>query len=292
MALEESEPKAIGSATALRAIATEPINEYCSRCGDWLIIGFSDEQLANAWHHKLLDEGYVVQLESFDEKWNVRAKNLSANHFTAVLIAGDIFDKPKPSNESLLVFKSFTVELVRLNTPVVAIAGNHDSPSLIDTETQLWRLFGSHIIGTERTAKNGGLIRIPTRCGTDLTGRIKKPLKLFAITGPKGAGKSSILDAICLVLYDKSSCNYYRLLMVFYSSLILSYSGFKLPNGAVCEAWATPIRSVNCCVSISEFLVLLFGMVSIGLTRERLTLCRSLGLGGKPPRPVAINWLS
>jgi hypothetical protein len=25
----------------------EPINQYCSRCGDWLIIGFSDEQLAN-----------------------------------------------------------------------------------------------------------------------------------------------------------------------------------------------------------------------------------------------------
>jgi exonuclease SbcC len=33
----------------------------------------------------------------------------------------------------------------------------------------------------------------------------KLNLDLFAITGPKGAGKSSILDAICLVLYDKSS---------------------------------------------------------------------------------------
>ncbi|WP_413167791.1 metallophosphoesterase family protein [Capilliphycus salinus ALCB114379] len=93
---------------------------------------------------------------------------VSSGDIDAVLIAGDIFDKAKPSNESLLVFKSFTVELVRLNTPVVAIAGNHDSPSLIDTETQLWRLFGSHIIGTERTAENGGLIRIQTRCGTDL----------------------------------------------------------------------------------------------------------------------------
>ncbi|ERT08740.1 hypothetical protein M595_1253 [Lyngbya aestuarii BL J] len=31
-----------------RAITIEPINKFCSRCGDWLIIGFSDEQLANA----------------------------------------------------------------------------------------------------------------------------------------------------------------------------------------------------------------------------------------------------
>ncbi|MEB3281205.1 MAG: hypothetical protein VKK42_20005 [Lyngbya sp.] len=67
--------------------AIEPINEYCSRCGDWLIIGFSEEQLANAWHRKLLDEGYMVQLESFDEKWEVKAKNLSGHHFTT-----DIFD--------------------------------------------------------------------------------------------------------------------------------------------------------------------------------------------------------
>jgi hypothetical protein len=66
--------------------AIEPINEYCSRCGDWLIIGFSEEQLANAWHHKLLDEGYMVQLESFESKWNVRA-NLSGHYFTT-----DIFD--------------------------------------------------------------------------------------------------------------------------------------------------------------------------------------------------------
>ncbi|WP_413167787.1 hypothetical protein ACL6C3_13925 [Capilliphycus salinus ALCB114379] len=66
--------------------AIEPINEYCSRCGDWLIIGFSEEQLANAWHHKLSDEGYVIRLESFDEKWEVRA-NLSTNHFTT-----DIFN--------------------------------------------------------------------------------------------------------------------------------------------------------------------------------------------------------
>ncbi|WP_152983535.1 hypothetical protein [Lyngbya aestuarii] len=37
-------------------------------------------------HHKLSDEGFVVQLESFDEKWNVRAKNLSGHHFTTDIL--------------------------------------------------------------------------------------------------------------------------------------------------------------------------------------------------------------
>ncbi|MCL1970486.1 MAG: exonuclease SbcCD subunit D [Candidatus Bathyarchaeota archaeon] len=66
----------------------------------------------------------------------------------AVVIAGDIYDRPIPGNEALRVFDDFLTELANYNVTVLLIAGNHDSPDRISyanrllTDKQLF-LYGS-----------------------------------------------------------------------------------------------------------------------------------------------------
>ncbi len=46
---------------------------------------------------------------------------------TAVVIAGDIYDRSNPSPESIKIFDDFVSKLVGYNLTVIAISGNHDS---------------------------------------------------------------------------------------------------------------------------------------------------------------------
>ena len=46
----------------------------------------------------------------------------------AVLIAGDVYDKPVPPAEAVQVFDSFLTSLADCGVPVFVISGNHDSP--------------------------------------------------------------------------------------------------------------------------------------------------------------------
>lgn len=45
----------------------------------------------------------------------------------AVLLAGDLYDKAQPSAEAIRLMSDFLVRLSRLNKPVFAVSGNHDS---------------------------------------------------------------------------------------------------------------------------------------------------------------------
>lgn len=44
-----------------------------------------------------------------------------------VLISGDVFDRPNPSEEAIKIYVSFLKELLDKNIKVIAISGNHDS---------------------------------------------------------------------------------------------------------------------------------------------------------------------
>lgn len=65
-----------------------------------------------------------------------------------VLIAGDLFDNFNPSVEAVELFYK-TLKRLSLNgkRPVIAISGNHDSPSLIDAPDPLARECGIILIG-------------------------------------------------------------------------------------------------------------------------------------------------
>ncbi|WP_066440214.1 exonuclease SbcCD subunit D [Chryseobacterium sp. CCH4-E10] len=65
-----------------------------------------------------------------------------------ILIAGDLFDNFNPSVEAVQLFYK-TLKRLSLNgkRPVIAISGNHDSPSLIDAPDPLARECGIILIG-------------------------------------------------------------------------------------------------------------------------------------------------
>jgi exonuclease SbcD len=72
-----------------------------------------------------------------------------------VLVAGDLFDNFNPSVEATELFYK-TLKRLSLNgkRPVIAISGNHDSPSLIDAPDPLARECGIILIGYPKAAIN------------------------------------------------------------------------------------------------------------------------------------------
>ncbi len=66
---------------------------------------------------------------------------------SAVLIAGDVYDKSQPSAEAVEVLDDFLTRLVELKQPVFLISGNHDSPERIN--------FGSRIMNQNQLYISG-----------------------------------------------------------------------------------------------------------------------------------------
>ncbi|MDO5560524.1 MAG: exonuclease SbcCD subunit D [Oscillospiraceae bacterium] len=57
----------------------------------------------------------------------------------AVIIAGDVYDKPMPSAEAVSLFDDFLSELALLRLPVFIISGNHDSAERIAFASKIMR---------------------------------------------------------------------------------------------------------------------------------------------------------
>lgn len=54
-----------------------------------------------------------------------------AGECDAVLLAGDLYDKPQPPAEAIRAVSDFLVALRRLEKPVFAVSGNHDAPEQV-----------------------------------------------------------------------------------------------------------------------------------------------------------------
>jgi DNA repair protein SbcD/Mre11 len=83
----------------------------------------------------------------------------------AVLIAGDIFDVPNPTAYAERIAYQFFCELQAAGIPAIAIAGNHDSASRIDSIAQLLSLAGVRALGKVRRSADGGTINLNTKSG-------------------------------------------------------------------------------------------------------------------------------
>ena len=79
----------------------------------------------------------------------------------AVIIAGDIYDKPVPSAEAVDLFDDFLVGLTRLGVRVFLISGNHDSA--------MRGGFSGRVRSTSRPASTGPFIRSRFRMTTGLS---------------------------------------------------------------------------------------------------------------------------
>lgn len=71
----------------------------------------------------------------------------------AVLIAGDIYDRSVPPVEAVRLLDHVLSEIVRgIGVPVIAVAGNHDSPERLAFGSGLLQKEGLHIAGTVDSA--------------------------------------------------------------------------------------------------------------------------------------------
>src|SRR6478672_7099304 len=74
-----------------------------------------------------------------------------------LLVSGDVFDRPTPSIEALGVGLRWLLRLAA-NRPVVAVAGNHDSPELFEALAPLLQPRGVHVVGTIKRPDAGGIL--------------------------------------------------------------------------------------------------------------------------------------
>ena len=78
--------------------------------------------------------------------WLIRC--LEKENIDAILLAGDIFDNGTPSNRALEMYYRFLHRVAgSACRHVVIIAGNHDSPSLLNAPREILRYLNVHVIG-------------------------------------------------------------------------------------------------------------------------------------------------
>lgn len=99
------------------------------------------------WHlGKLVQGVHMTEDQQYILEQFVAA--VEAEQPDAVIIAGDLYDRPIPPTEAVQLLDDILSTIVLdLHTPVLAIAGNHDSPSRLHFANQLMKEKGFHVIG-------------------------------------------------------------------------------------------------------------------------------------------------
>ena len=81
----------------------------------------------------------------------------------AVLIAGDLYDAAAPSAEAQRILIKTLLALASTGAQVIAMAGNHDSPGMLDAYRPLAGHAGITLLGQPRAAGNGGVVTFTAR---------------------------------------------------------------------------------------------------------------------------------
>lgn len=102
------------------------------------------------WHlGKLVQGVYMTE----DQRYVLQQliETVAEERPDAVVIAGDLYDRAVPPTEAVdLLDELFERIVIDLNTPVLAISGNHDSPDRLDFGTKIMEGRGLHLAGQLR----------------------------------------------------------------------------------------------------------------------------------------------
>ncbi len=85
----------------------------------------------------------------------------------AVLVAGDVFDSPAPPPEAEKLVYDFLARLLPHRIACVVIAGNHDHPKRLGALASLLEGLRIHVRPEVRPPGEGGVVRVPSRDGTE-----------------------------------------------------------------------------------------------------------------------------
>ncbi len=99
------------------------------------------------WHlGKLVQNVYMTEDQRYVLQEFVKA--IEEEKPDAVIIAGDLYDRGVPPTEAVnLLDEVLETIVLKLNTPVLAIAGNHDSPSRLHFGSRIMKSNGYHMVG-------------------------------------------------------------------------------------------------------------------------------------------------
>ncbi len=99
------------------------------------------------WHLGKLVQGiYMTEDQRFVLEQFLQAIDIEKPD--AVIIAGDLYDRAVPPTEAVHLLDELFAEIVlKRKTPLLTIAGNHDSPSRLNFGSQLMKETGLHIVG-------------------------------------------------------------------------------------------------------------------------------------------------
>lgn len=99
------------------------------------------------WHlGKLVQGVYMTEDQRYVLDQFIKA--IEEEKPDAVIIAGDLYDRAVPPTEAVdLLDEVLQTITLKLKTPVLAIAGNHDSPTRLDFGSKMMKANGLHIVG-------------------------------------------------------------------------------------------------------------------------------------------------
>jgi len=99
------------------------------------------------WHlGKLVQGVYMTEDQRYVLKQFIQV--IEEERPDAVIIAGDLYDRAVPPTEAVhLLDETLEKIVLGLKTPVLAVAGNHDSPSRLNFGSRIMKNNGLHIIG-------------------------------------------------------------------------------------------------------------------------------------------------
>lgn len=105
------------------------------------ILHTSDWHLGRNLHGKKRYAEFAAFLD-----WLIQV--IEERHIDAVLVAGDVFDSSVPSNRAQELYYNFLCRVAASACRhVVVIAGNHDSPTLLEAPKELLRVLDVHVVG-------------------------------------------------------------------------------------------------------------------------------------------------
>ncbi|OZU89663.1 exonuclease sbcCD subunit D [Virgibacillus indicus] len=99
------------------------------------------------WHlGKLVQGVYMTEDQRYVLEQFVQA--IEQEKPDAVIIAGDLYDRAVPPTDAVhLLDEVMETIVMKLKTPVLAVAGNHDSPSRLNFGSRIMKKNGFHIVG-------------------------------------------------------------------------------------------------------------------------------------------------
>ncbi|RED64003.1 exonuclease SbcCD subunit D [Cohnella lupini] len=111
------------------------------------------------WHlGKLVQGVYMTE----DQRYVLQqlVETVERERPDAVVVAGDLYDRAIPPTEAVeLLDELFRKIVMELNTPILAISGNHDSPDRLSFGTSIMEARGLHLSGQLKAAMKPVVLR-------------------------------------------------------------------------------------------------------------------------------------